>query len=110
MSILDYFEDDKIEVTPYTITQLPTGVPGQWVDTEVMGTAFNALFWNTSVASRYFNTSWNVETVAVLAVDDITGLDIDGEILKGSDYYVIDSIDNVGEQEEVYLIGLRRQE
>lgn len=105
-NLLPFFEDEQISATPITITET-VGSDGYPTTTETAGTAIRGLKWNRSVASRYFNLSWDENVTAYFLTDSLGLLTNNAKLTIGGATYEIDSIDNIAEQGAAYLIGLR---
>ena len=104
--MIQYFDDEKIEATPYTITE-SIGADGYAVITETTGDAIKGIKWNRSTGSKYFNLSWGEDVSAFFVTEDIGTLTANDQLEISPVRYDIDSIENVAEQGAVYLIGLK---
>ncbi len=106
MSILDYFSDWKVTVTPITITQAP-GASGNWVDTETEGTPITGVLYNRSTAERYYSQTWASDISEVFVTDVVTEITKGSTLKYGDISYSTDTPVNVGNQSEVWTVGLK---
>lgn len=109
MSILDYFDDWKISAIPrgYGVGSA-NSLTGLWekgsaIDSE----AIEGVKYNRSAAERYFSQTWAEDVTDVFVTDDVDNASLTGLLVIDGLEYQIDSIVNVGEQEEVWTIGLK---
>lgn len=105
MSLLDSFNDYRIEAYPVVITQAP-GADGVWVDTKTDGALITGVKYNRSTAERYFSQTWESNITDILVVDIDTGLKNNDEIRIGSTYWKCGTPQNVADQNEIWTIGL----
>lgn len=105
MGILSSFSDLMISAIPVVITQADDGT-GHWVDTETLGDAIKGIKYKSSYAERLFNTSWATDAVDVFITEDST-LTTDTKLRINSVDYACDFPEDVAEQGEVYVVGLR---
>jgi hypothetical protein len=111
MSILDDFEDMKIEVTPVLITQAPDE-NGVWVGTEENGATLRGVVYSRSEASRYYSQTWAVDVSAVLVCDDITNIEKASKLIVNGITYEADipedvAFNNLSGFDNVYTVGLK---
>ncbi len=106
MSILDYFSDWKVTVTPITIIQAPDA-SGSWVDTETEGTPIIGVLYNRSTAERYYSQTWASDISDVFVTDVVTEITKGSTLKYGDTYYSTDTPVNVGNQSEVWTVGLK---
>ncbi len=107
MSILDYFTKWKVTVTPITITQAPDPDTGIWGDTPVDGTPVKGVLYNRSDAERYYSQTWASDVSDVFVTDDVTELTPDSNVRYGSRTYSVESVVNVGNQDNAWTVGLK---
>lgn len=108
MSILDSFDAWKKDIYPVTITQAPDE-NGNWVDTPTLGTLIRGVKYNRSEASRFFSQTWASNITDVIVLDVNTGLKNSDKVSIDGVYWQCDTPVNVGEQNEIWLIGLERK-
>lgn len=107
MSILQYFTDwKKTTAVKQVLTQVPNG-SGGWVDTLTPGASYTGIKYSRSDAQRYFSQSWAADVQDILVIEDPGDLTRDDKMLIGTIMHAVDSIDNVGEQDEAWLVGLK---
>lgn len=107
MNINDYFVEWQIQATPrtYTMTRSASGTWKKGSPTD--GTAISGVKYNRSAAERYYSLSWNSDISDVFVSETKAGLTEKDFLVIGGVEHAIDSIVNAGEQDEVYVIGLK---
>lgn len=107
MSILDYFTSwKKTTATVKVLTQVPDA-NGNWVETWTTGASYTGIKYSRSDAQRYYSQTWAADVQDVLVIGDPGSLSRDDKLSINSVLYAVDSIVDVAEQGEVWLIGLR---
>ena len=110
MSLLDAFDDMKVDITPIIVTE--TESASGTSKKETAGTAIKGVVYNASAAKSYFSQQLAVDIDAVAVVDSTEGLDEADKVSVNSQEYTIDSIEDPGMNnlsgwDNVYTIGLK---
>lgn len=108
MSFTDYFNDWEISAIPRNYTSAPDPDTGEWIDeVPVDGDAISGVKYNRSAAERYFSQTWAEDVAEVFVTGDIGTATKTGKLVIDSVEWSIDSIIDVGELGEVFVIGLK---
>ena len=109
MSMLDYFADWTVSVTPRNYAEVDNG-SGTWERTPTDSPDIDVVKYNRSAAERLFSQTWSEDVSDVLVVDDITNITNKSYIVFDSIEYSVESGPvNVGEQSDVWTVGLKVQ-
>ena len=112
MSILSYFiKEMNITSILQKLTTTNDGngyTNSEWVDL----VSFKCFKYTKSAATRYFNMQFKEDVSDVLILVPITEINVKDRIVltdnRGAKSYVIGSIDDVGNQGEVLLVGVSK--
>ncbi len=104
-NILPFFEDEQVTGTILvgTVTKDSAGV---YTTTFTDGGTIKGMKWSKGIAEGYFHMTWAEDVSEVLVTSD-SSIDADNKMRFGSNEYFVDSVDNVADQGDIYLIGLR---
>lgn len=103
--ILDYFDDQKVEATWRTFITAPSE-GGQWTETTAADTIIKGVKYSASRAAQYFQNHIDENVDEVFLTDEATPNLKDSIIYEGQEYKV-ETVENIGEQDEAVMIGLR---
>ncbi len=106
--ILDYFEDKKVSVEIVSYNTVPDAY-GEWVSTETGRETVTGIKYTASVTMQLFQVQLAQNVTDVFLTDEIEPT-TEQRLIYNSDEFVIETIDNILETNEVYMIGLRRHE
>jgi hypothetical protein len=104
--MFDYFSDWMVDIIPRNYDQVDDGA-GSWSADAVDSPTVKAVLYNRSAAERLFSKTWSEDISDVAVVNDITNITSDSFIVYNGLEYEVDSVVNVGEQSEVYTVGLK---
>lgn len=104
-TILQMFDDEQVNVSLYTITQAPDAT-GEWVETATLAGILRGLMWARSITAKYFNVDWAEDVRQIFCTADKGSLDSYSEIGYNGDMYQVLTIEDIAEQNGLYLIGL----
>lgn len=108
MSINQYFTEWQKSAVPRLYTSAPNPATGQAENgVPVDSDAVKGVMYTASAAERYFSQTWATDVAKVFAAEEVGGMVEDGKLVFDGVEYTIDSIDNVGEQSEVWTVGLK---
>jgi hypothetical protein len=108
MSINQYFAPWQKSAIPRVYTSAPNASTGMAENgSPVNSDAVKGVMYTASAAERYFSQTWATDVTKVFAAEEVGGMVEDGKLVYAGVEYTIDSIDNVGEQDEVWTVGLK---
>ena len=106
--MLEYFSDLMISVIPITKAYTINEATGREEEAETDGTPFDAIKYNRSAAERYYSSTYAEGITDVLVCDDSNGLTNESTVKIDGVKWECEQPVNVGEQGEVYTIGIKR--
>lgn len=110
--MMGYFVDNQVLVTPTVYTE-SYDANAQKVLTATTGTAFNAIVFNRSEATRYFSSTWGQDVEAVMVCDSDSWFSTTADIVTiNSIAYKCDppvdpGMNNLSGWDNVYTVGIR---
>ena len=113
LMILDNFDDESnVNCKRYILTTTINQTNGKKETVETPDITFTAFKYTVSASTRYFNSKFNADVNDVLILEPNYALKESDNISvtdnRGTFKYIVDSIEDVGSQGEVMLIGIKR--
>lgn len=111
--ILDNFdEESNVECKRFVVTTTTDQISGEKKQIETEDLTFTAFKYTVSAATRYFNAQFNNDVKESLILEPIYTLKESDNISvtdnRGTFKYKVDSIEDIGNQGEVMVVGIKR--